>query len=236
MEGIVTQAALRKILLTPRPFLLSRSTYAGSGAFTTHWTGDNAAEWIFLQLSIPQIMSFNMFGIPMTGSDICGFVGNTTVELCSRWMQLGALYPFMRNHMTIGTIEHTPYAMGPVVLAASRASLNLRYSILKFYYSIFVRNKGAGTVFKPLFFDFPDDENLLGLETQFLIGSELMGAPAVYEGLTTVGVYFPGGARWFDFLTGALVSDSPSGQNITVDAPLSGTPPLFIKSGSIVHK
>jgi lysosomal alpha-glucosidase len=95
-ESAATFSAL-KTVMKKRGLVLSRANFAGSGSYVAHWTRDNHATWDDLRNSIIAVMEYNMFGIPSVGADICGFHGDTTTEeLCLRWQQLGAFYPFMR--------------------------------------------------------------------------------------------------------------------------------------------
>lgn len=67
---------------TPSP--MRSSTFAGSGRHAAHWSGDNASTWPQLRASVAALLTANIWGMPLSGSDICGFMRNATEELCAR--------------------------------------------------------------------------------------------------------------------------------------------------------
>lgn len=181
-EAIATRQALEAVRGGRRAFVISRSTFPGSGAHTGHWTGDNHAHWSDLYYSIAGMLNFNLFGIPLVGSDICGFIGTATEELCLRWMQLGAFTPFSRNHNDRGSPPHEAYRW-PRVASASRAALTLRYRLLPYYYTLFWQASRTGsTVARPLSFEFPQERRTHEIGTQFLIGPALLLSPVLQAG------------------------------------------------------
>uniref|UniRef100_A0A8B9VXL6 alpha-glucosidase n=1 Tax=Anas zonorhyncha TaxID=75864 RepID=A0A8B9VXL6_9AVES len=175
--AISTNEAIKTVFPGKRSFLISRSTFVGSGKHTGHWLGDNAATWEHIKWAIPGMLEFNLFGIPYIGADICGFFDDTTEELCRRWMQVGAFYPFSRNHNAEGYIPQDPAVFGAdsVLVKTSKHYLNIRYTLLPYLYTLFYKAHTQGdTVVRPVLHEFYSDEVTWEVDRQFLWGPGLL--------------------------------------------------------------
>uniref|UniRef100_A0A8B9C233 alpha-glucosidase n=1 Tax=Anser brachyrhynchus TaxID=132585 RepID=A0A8B9C233_9AVES len=175
--AISTNEVINTVFPGKRSFLISRSTFVGSGKHTGHWLGDNAATWEHIKWAIPGMLEFNLFGIPYIGADICGFFDDTTEELCRRWMQVGAFYPFSRNHNAEGYIPQDPAVFGAdsLLVKTSKHYLNIRYTLLPYLYTLFYKAHTQGdTVARPVLHEFYSDEATWGVDRQFLWGPGLL--------------------------------------------------------------
>lgn len=231
-EQITTNAALRTIR-GKRPFILSRSSFLSTGVHSAKWTGDNAATWSDLKSSIISLMDFSLFGIPMVGADICGFLGDTTEELCARWIEVGAFYPFSRNHNAIGQKNQELY-LWESVTTASKTYLGLRYQILPYLYTLFHDAHTSASLYtRALWANFPNDSIALSIERQFMLGGAIMVSPVLDSGVTKVDAYFPAGI-WYNLETRAFAYDTTSaGAYKTIDTPLTKTN-VHVLGGNII--
>jgi len=196
-EAKITHKLVTNII-RKRPFFLTRSGFIGSQQYTSKWTGDNFSTWDYMQLSIAGIYNQQLMGFAHSGADICGFLGNTTEELCARWMQIGAFYPFSRNHNCQEMIDQEPYALGDRVISASRNAIRQKYSLLRYYYSkMFDLSINGGTLFRPIFFEFPLDYLAQKYsDFSFMIGEAILVVPVLNSSTNTVTAYFPR-ANWY---------------------------------------
>ena len=86
-------------------------------------------------------MNFNMFGIPLVGPNICGFISSESTddesELCGRWIQLSTFYPFARingDNFTDGKLSE-PYNLNGTYLTMAKSSIIERFKYMAFMYT-----------------------------------------------------------------------------------------------------
>lgn len=186
-QGLIDRSHGRK-----RPFLLSRSFYAGSQRFGAVWTGDNAAKWDHLAASGPMLLSLGMVGYGFAGADVGGFFGNPTTDLLIRWYQAGAMQPFFRAHAHIDAQRREPYLFGPKVTESIRKALRLRYSLLPLWYTAFEEAHRTGvSPMRAMITEFPEDSAMLSVDDQWMVSSALLFKPITSPVSRAVSIKLP---------------------------------------------
>lgn len=212
-----------------RTFVLSRAGSAGIQRYAANWLGDNMSRWEHLALSVSMSLGLGLSGQPFVGADIGGFGDNCTPELLVRWFQAAALSPFCRHHNTRESHDQYPWTFGPEVEALCRQALELRYRLLPYLYGAFVESSETGApVMRPIVWEEVSLHTLRHLDDEYLLGPDLLVAPALERGQTERRVAFPTGS-WFDFYADEQWERGAA----TVRAPLARIP-LFARAGAVI--
>jgi alpha-glucosidase len=221
---------LRKVQPEKRPFILSRSGWAGLQKYAWTWTGDLSTSWASLRQTIPTVLNLGLSGIPYSGPDIGGFIGNPTPELYLRWFQLGCFMPFCRTHGSKKTKPRVPWVYGDRTLEIARQFIELRYALMPYFYTLAWESHQTGApLVRPLFWHAPEMEQLWDIEDSFLLGEALLICPIVEESILERQVTLPPG-DWYDFWNDQITN---GGQTIVVKTSLEHIP-IFAQAGQIV--
>ena len=165
-----------------RPFILSRSNFLGGHRYAATWTGDNLSSWEQLKLSVPMSLTLGLSGQPFNGPDIGGFCESANGELLAHWTAMGVFFPFVRNHSIKGSADQEPWAFGEQVLNSCRTSIERRYKLMPYIYTLFREASVDGMpVMRPVFMADAKDLSLRAEDKAFLLGGDLMIVPAWAE-------------------------------------------------------
>ncbi|MBN1946949.1 MAG: hypothetical protein JW797_14845 [Bradymonadales bacterium] len=222
--------ALQRLRPDRRPWLLTRSGWAGLQRYAWTWTGDCETNWWSLAQSLRIALSMGLSGVPYSGPDIGGFSGNPDEELFVRWFQLAALLPFFRVHSAGFTAHREPWCHSTATQAILREFLSLRYRLLPYLYTLAYQASQTGhPLVRPLFWEQPESPQHWTIDDTFLLGPSLLVAPVLQPGCQRRQVLFPNG-DWYSFWNDRLLSGPGPHQ---VDTPLERIG-LFVRSGAVL--
>ncbi|MFK7785630.1 MAG: TIM-barrel domain-containing protein [Crocinitomicaceae bacterium] len=217
-----------------RPFILMRSGSSGSQRFgMIPWSGDVNRTWGGLR-SQPEIaLQMGMQGIPYMHSDLGGFAGdNDDPELYTRWLQYGVFQPIFRPHAQ-EEVASEPVFKDDQTKALAKQSIELRYRLLPYNYTLMCEASTKGTpLMRPVFFDpnTSNGKNYKEVDSVYLWGDAFLVAPVLVKGQKDKRINFPQGSNWFDFYSKDYIkSGSSSRFKLSMDHI-----PTFIRGESFV--
>ncbi|MBT9449834.1 DUF4968 domain-containing protein [Akkermansia glycaniphila] len=216
-----------------RPFVLSRSGYAGMQRYAATWTGDCEADWDNLKMANLQCQRLAASGVSFCGSDAGGFLKHPTPELFCRWMQMAAFHGFFRNHSSGEFGGQEPWLFGEEILGYVRHAIEERYRLMPYIYTQFYKYSTQGIpVIRPLALQCEENPDTFWRSSEFFLGDDLYIVPVHHPGETGRFIYIPDG-RWYSYWTDELAPRSL--KETWVEAPLSRLP-VFVRGGAVISR
>ena len=214
------------------PFLVTRAGFAGLQRYAQTWSGDNYTSWASLKWNIRMGLSLALSGVSSSGHDIGGFAGpRPDAELFARWVGLGVFLPRFSIHSWNDDQTVNEPWMHEAVRDDIRQLMHFREAqIIPVLKQLLARYRhDYEPVTRPIFFDFPDDPHAYEEREEFMLGPDLLVAPVVEPGRTTLSVRLPVGASWRDGWSGEVFE---GGAEVERPAPFA-RPPFFHRASAV---
>ncbi len=225
-----TYEGLKKHQPLKRPFVLTRSGFAGVQRYSAVWTGDNISSWEHLWIANMQCQRLSVSGVSFCGSDIGGFIGTPDGELFVRYIQMAIFHPFFRGHSSQDHGNKEPWAFGPSFEPLIRKAIELRYQLLPYIYTTFYQYVKNGTpMIRPLAFMAQHEKETHLRMHEFGFGDQLLICPIKEAAAFSRLLYLPKG-NWFNYWNDKPVK---GGSEMKVDTTLDNFP-LFVKAGAVL--
>ena len=215
-----------------RPFILMRAGYSGSQHYgLIPWSGDVNRTWGGLQSQVEISLQMGMQGLGYMHSDLGGFAGaNLDNELYTRWLQYGVFQPIYRPHAQ-EDVPSEPVFRESKTKALAKKSIELRYQLLPYNYTLVFQNNQKGTpLMRPLFFETSNNTSALTNDNTYLWGHEFLVSPVVEASLKTQKVSFPSNSNWYNFYTDEKVE---GGQTLSVNL-VEESIPTYVRAGAFI--
>ena len=192
------------------PMILTRCGFPGIQRYgSALWSGDVGNDWETFRRQITAGLGVQAAGIPWWTYDAGGFfrpadqyTDTVYIERMLRWIETSVYLPLMRVHGYMSNTE--PWNYGDEAKQIIADCLKRREQLRPYIEQCAERvSKEGYTLMRPLVFDFPDDEEALSQECEYMFGPELLVSPVTEPGVTTWKTYLPrqqGG--WTDIRTG----------------------------------
>lgn len=206
------------------------------------WLGDHLVSWDSydgIKTAVTGLLSSGFAGYSLNHSDIGGLIAFDYVvvkyvrsmELLVRWMEMNAFSAAFRNHEGNNPADgHQIYDDDETMDLFAKFSEV--YAALGDYRRGLMQDaseKGYPVVRHPIL-HYEDDAEVVALDYEYMLGSEILIAPVLDEGAVVVDTYLPKG-KWVHLWSGEVMGDQAHGGWHTIDAPL-GFPAVFYQQGS----
>lgn len=215
-----------------RPFILMRAGAVGSQRYgMIPWTGDVSRSWDGLKPQSEISLQMGLQGISYMHSDLGGFAGdNLDDELYTRWLQYGVFQPIFRPHAQ-EAVPSEPVFREAKTKALAKKSIELRYQLMPYIYTMAFKNNQTGLpLMRPLFFEEPENKELLTVADTYLWGDAFLVSTITDAGLKIKNVYLPKGSNWFDFKSDKQYAGGKTYAIKTEEDHI----PVFVRAGSFI--